>query len=168
MNEKTDKKPESNLVMKDAVKAKEADVKAAVGAKAEEVKAAVTKAGAKVEAKAEEAKTAVTKAVEKTEEKAEAVKEAVKEEKPVKKAAPKRKAGRKAAEKKNENETEIFVEFEGTQSSIEDVRKRVIDAFVAEGHRASTIKTLRLYLKPVDYAAYYVINDKFMGRVDLF
>lgn len=32
----------------------------------------------------------------------------------------------------------------------------------------SSIKTLQLYLKPEESAAYYVINQKFAGKVDLF
>ena len=40
--------------------------------------------------------------------------------------------------------------------------------FVAEGHRAGCIKTLNIYVKPEEYKAYYVINDKFFGSVDLF
>lgn len=161
MNEKAVKKPESNPVVKDVVKTIEADVKAV-----ENKASAVTKA---VETKAEEVKAAVTKAVEtKAEEKQDVKKEAVKEEKTKKAAAPKKRAGRKTTEKKAENEAEVFVEFEGIQSSLADVKKRVVDAFVSEGHRPSTIKSLRVYLKPVDHAAYYVINDKFMGSVDLF
>ena len=42
------------------------------------------------------------------------------------------------------------------------------DQAVADGHRASSIKSLQVYLKPEEFAAYYVINQKFAGRVDLF
>mgnify|MGYP001057814548 CR=1 FL=1 len=40
-------------------------------------------------------------------------------------------------------------------------------AFVAQGHRASTIKHLALYVKPEEQKAYYVINGKESGSVDL-
>ena len=46
--------------------------------------------------------------------------------------------------------------------------EKVKAQFVAEGHRAGNIKSLRIYIKPEDKAAYYVINDKNAGRVDLF
>ena len=92
--------------------------------------------------------------------------EAVKEE--VKKA-PKKKATRKAAAKKqSESETEVFVEYYGQQSSVEEITNKVKEVFVSEGHRVSTIKSLKLYLKPEDGFAYYVINEKFAGRVPLF
>lgn len=113
---------------------------------------------AKVETKTVEAKPAETKLTAEKPVKAE----------PVKKEAPKKKAGRKPAAKKEENKTEVFVEFYGQQSAIEDVKKKITDSFVAEGHRASTIKSLKIYLKPEDHSAYYVINEKFAGRVDLF
>ena len=81
----------------------------------------------------------------------------------------KKKATRKAAAKKqSESETEVFVEYYGQQSSVEEITNKVKEVFVSEGHRVSTIKSLKLYLKPEDGFAYYVINEKFAGRVPLF
>ena len=51
---------------------------------------------------------------------------------------------------------------------MEEAVEKAKAQFVAEGHRESSIKSLRVYLKPEDGAAYYVINDKIAGRVDLF
>ena len=42
------------------------------------------------------------------------------------------------------------------------------NAFIAEGHKASEIKEIQVYVKPEEYAAYYVINQEFSGRVNLF
>ena len=39
--------------------------------------------------------------------------------------------------------------------------------WTAEGHRVSSIKSLEVYVKPEDNAAYYVINGKENGKVDL-
>ena len=50
----------------------------------------------------------------------------------------------------------------------ETVKETTEAVFVSEGHRVSTIKSLKLYLKPEDGFAYYVINEKFAGRVPLF
>lgn len=158
MNEKNSKKLESKPVAK-AAETKITDTKAVEVKPAETKEAAVKTA----EPKVVEAPKAVEKAAEKP------VEKAVKAE-PEKKETAKKKPGRKPAAKKQEKEntSEVFVEFYGQQSSIEDIKKRVTDAFVAEGHRASTIKSLKLYLKPEDSSAYYVINEKFAGRVDLF
>ena len=40
--------------------------------------------------------------------------------------------------------------------------------YVADGHRESSIKALQVYVKPQEWAAYYVINNKITGRMDLF
>ncbi len=39
--------------------------------------------------------------------------------------------------------------------------------WTAEGHRASSIKSLEVYVKPEDMAAYYVINGKENGKIEL-
>lgn len=121
------------------------------------------------EVKPAEVKAAVKAEEEKVVEKAAEVKETVKET--VRSAAKKtaqKKTTRKTTTKKEASSTEVFVEFYGQQSSVESVEERVKAAFVAEGHKAGTIKSLKIYLKPEEQAAYYVINDKFAGRVDLF
>lgn len=121
------------------------------------------------EVKPAEVKAVVKAEEEKVVEKAAEVKETVKET--VKSAAKKtaqKKTTRKTTTKKEASSTEVFVEFYGQQSSVESVEERVKAAFVAEGHKAGTIKSLKIYLKPEEQAAYYVINDKFAGRVDLF
>lgn len=154
MNAKSGKKPEVKPVVTTA-QTKEAEVKPAETKEAE-VKPAETKT---LEAKAAEKLANVKETVKET---TEAVKEEVKK-------APKKKATRKAAAKKeSESETEVFVEYYGQQSSVEEITNKVKEVFVSEGHRVSTIKSLKLYLKPEDGFAYYVINEKFAGRVPLF
>ena len=60
------------------------------------------------------------------------------------------------------------------QLNIDDEKGRpVITVFnkidkLPEDADQSSIKDLRVYLKPEDGAAYYVINEKVAGRVDLF
>ena len=56
----------------------------------------------------------------------------------------------------------------GNEISVATIEENVKAAFVADGHKASSIKTLNIYVKPEEYAAYYVINDEFTGRVYLF
>lgn len=63
---------------------------------------------------------------------------------------------------------QVIVQFQNHEVTTEAVEERVKAQFVAEGHRAGTIKKLNIYVKPEEYAAYYVINDKFTGKVDLF
>lgn len=86
---------------------------------------------------------------------------------PAKKATTTKKAttAKKETVKK---ETVITIQHQGNEITVASVEEKVKAAFVAEGHKASTIKTLSIYVKPEEYAAYYVINDEFTGRVYLF
>lgn len=126
-----------------------------------EVKAPV-KAEVKTEIKTE---TTVPKAEEvKAEVKAEVKEEAKKE--PAKKAPAKKATPAKAA--KAEIKTALYVQFAGNEVTEADIIDKVKAAYVAEGHKESAIKEINLYVKPEEYAVYYVINDKAIGKVNLF
>lgn len=125
----------------------------------------VTKAPAKTEVKAPvkaEVKTEIK--TETTVPKAEEVKAEVKEE--AKKAPAKKATPAKAA--KAEIKTALYVQFAGNEATEADIIDKVKAAYVAEGHKESAIKEINLYVKPEEYAVYYVINDKSIGKVDLF
>lgn len=135
----------------------------------------VTKAPAKTEVKAPvkaevktEIKTETT--VPKAEEvKAEEVKAEVKEE--AKKAPAKKEPAKKATPvkaAKAEIKTALYVQFAGNEVTEADIIDKVKAAYVAEGHKESAIKEINLYVKPEEYAVYYVINDKAIGKVNLF
>lgn len=102
------------------------------------------------------------KSVEKTEKKA-APKAAKKE---TKKAA---KTTKKAATKTAKKETKaaaatvkVFVEYQGKQTDMD-----AIVAAVKANAGVKTFKTLEVYVKPEDGAAYYVVNGKDSGKADL-
>ena len=144
---------------KDTVK--EAAVKSAPAKESVKETAAETKAAAvakEVEKKVAETKETVKDTAKKATEKVEAATKTV-----VKKAAAK-----KAAPKKEELKPEVFIQFQGQEAVVADVIEKAKKQFEAEGHRASSIKSIQVYLKPEEYAAYYVINQKHAGRVDLF
>ena len=149
-------------------------VKTVAAKKVEEAKEAVKTVAKAVEAKAEEVK-AEAKAAEKAEEKVEKATAAPekKAEAPAKEAKPAKKPGRKPAKeakaaKKAAAEPKVYVQFGADESSVEAIVEKIKSDYVEQGHRASSIKDLRVYLKPEDGAAYYVINEKVAGRVDLF
>lgn len=72
-----------------------------------------------------------------------------------------------AAKAAVQREEEIYLQSGGSEWNISDCRERAVAAFVAEGHRASTVKKLTLYLKPEEGKAYYVVNEKENGSFDL-
>ena len=147
---------------------KAAEVKAAV--KATETKAVVKAEEVKAEAKevvAKKAETVVKKAEETVKKAEETAKKA--EAKTTAKKATKKAAAKKTAKaEKKELVPEVFVQFDGNEDVVANVIERAKEAFTADGHRASSIKSLKVYLKPEEYAAYYVINDTYAGKVNLF
>ena len=110
--------------------------------------------------KAEEVKAEVKAEVKEEAKKAPAKKE------PAKKAPAKKATPVKAA--KAEIKTALYVQFAGNEATEADIIDKVKAAYVAEGHKESAIKEINLYVKPEEYAVYYVINDKAIGKVNLF
>ena len=81
--------------------------------------------------------------------------------------APAKKAAAKPAEKP-ELKPELFIQYGGNEVLANDLVEQVKQIYVADGHRASSIKSLQLYFKPEDNAVYYVVNEKLKGKIDLF
>lgn len=104
------------------------------------------------------------KAVEEVKEKEAAVKVEEEPKKRGRKPGVKNKAKVVKEVEKTEN---IFVESAGYQYKTEDVVANVRAAWVAEGHRAGSIKSLNIYINMDERKAYYVINDKNTGSVEL-
>lgn len=125
---------------------------------------AATRTAVKVETKAPE-KVQETKAEVKAEVKAP---EKVQEPKKEVKVETKKTAVKKTPAKKEPVKADVFVQFGGNEVLVSDVEKKVTDMYVAEGHRASSIKSIKIYIKPEEAAAYYVINEKITGKTDLY
>lgn len=110
---------------------------------AEEVKETVKKAAKKVAAKAED--TAV---------------------KTVKKAAAKKTATKTT--KKADLKTEFFLQFSGKEYTEKEILKKVKDVWTKDlKNKVGDMKDVKIYLKPEESAAYYVVNGDTTGRVDL-
>lgn len=82
-----------------------------------------------------------------------------------KKAAPKKPATVKAAPKKV-TET-VMVQAAGSEWDVAAIKEQVIAGYVAEGHQRSGISSLTVYVKPEERKAYYVVNGKTGGSVDI-
>jgi hypothetical protein len=63
-------------------------------------------------------------------------------------------------------EESVFLQYDGQELNIAELKERIIAAYVEAGHRRGRISKLNLYIKPEDHKAYYVINDKISGSVD--
>lgn len=139
--------------------------------KAEDVKInAPVKAVETVKTETAAKKEPVKKEAEKTESAKPEVKEVAKaetkgEEKAAPKAKPKKTEPKKA--EKKEAVQNVYVQFAGKEVLTSELVAQVTEKWVSLGHRASSIKTLNLYVKPEDQAAYYVINGKESGKIEL-
>ena len=142
------------------------------------VKAETTKtddAKASVETKAAEKTAEVKPAAEKT--------TAVKSEEPAKKTAAKKTTTRKTtaakktttktaakttAAKKAEPVTEVYVQYWGKEIHTSEVADRIKKIWTEDmGKKASELKDLKIYIKPEDNGAHYVINGDVTGFIGL-
>ena len=74
------------------------------------------------------------------------------------------KAAREA--KKNAAMVTAYVQFMGSEAAVNDLVEAAKADFKAS-HKRTKIESLRLYVKPEEFTAYYVINDSFAGQVNM-
>ena len=148
------------------------DAKASVETKAAEKTAEVKPAAAKpIEEKTSEVKSDEEKTT------------AVKSEEPAKKTAAKKTTTRKTAAakktttrttakttaaKKAEPVTEVYVQYWGKEIHTSEVADRIKKIWTEDmGKKASELKELKIYIKPEDNGAHYVINGDVTGFIGL-
>lgn len=148
------------------------DAKASVETKAAEKTSEVKPAAEKpVEEKTAEVKSAEEKTT------------AVKSEEPAKKTAAKKTTTRKTtaakktttktaakttAAKKAEPVTEVYVQYWGKEIHTSEVADRIKKIWTEDmGKKASELKDLKIYIKPEDNGAHYVINGDVTGFIGL-
>jgi hypothetical protein len=61
---------------------------------------------------------------------------------------------------------EVYVQYDFRESNVNDIVEAAKAAFKAEKGRTA-IKSLKVYVKPQENAAYYVINGDYSGKIDL-
>lgn len=87
-----------------------------------------------------------------------------------KKAAPKKPVAEKPAAKKpapKKAAETLVIQASGSEWDIAAVKEQVIADYVAAGHTRSGISSLTVYIKPEERKAYYVVNEKAGGSVDI-
>jgi hypothetical protein len=100
-----------------------------------------------------------------------AVKEAekpVEKETAAKKPAAKKTAAKKAPTAKQTVNEEIYVQFWGKEVITKDVVESIKKVWTDEmGKKAADLKDLKVYIKPEDNGAHYVINGDVRGFIGL-
>ena len=122
----------------------------------ESVKTETEKVAAEVR---EQVKPAVEKAKKGTEKAVKATKKTA-----AKAVEATRRTAAKAMKGGDQMNSVVYVQDQGDEEKVEDLVAAARAAFKAEPLRTK-ITDLRLYIKPEERAAYYVVNEKFAGRI---
>ena len=160
-------KPEKKADKKETEAAKAIETKKDSTMKLE-TKAAVLVDTPEVQTEETAAKETAKKAVKKVAETAEKAVKATAEtaEKAVK--ATKKTAAKKSTAKKAELKTEMFLQFAGKEYTEKEILQKVKEIWTKNLKRkVGEMKDVKIYLKPEESAAYYVVNGDTTGRVDL-
>ena len=75
-------------------------------------------------------------------------------------------AVKETAKKVTPKKPEFYVQFGGNEVNVEELAAKAKAAF-KENNKRTAVLSCRIYIKPEDNAAYYVINDTFFGRIEL-
>ena len=168
-------KPEKKADKKETEAAKAIETKKDSTMKLE-TKAAVLVDTPEVQTEETAAKETAKKAVKKVAETAEKAVKATAEtaEKAVKATAKaadkavKKTAAKKTTAKKAELKTEMFLQFAGKEYTEKEILQKVKEIWTKNLKRkVGEMKDVKIYLKPEESAAYYVVNGDTTGRVDL-
>ena len=62
---------------------------------------------------------------------------------------------------------EVYLQFAGMEFNSSGILNQARQAWIATGHDENSITSLKVYIKPEDAAAYYVINETETGKIDL-
>lgn len=71
-------------------------------------------------------------------------------------------------EKIDDPNTEVILQYRNYEANMDDVTERVKAHYIAKGFKPDSIENMQIYVKPEDFTAYYVINDRVAGKVNLF
>lgn len=116
-----------------------------------------------VEVKAAEPVKEEVKAPAKTQKKAPARSTKTAAKAPAKSAA--KTTAKKAAPKKTQ---EVFIQYWGKEVRAKDIVERIKDIWTKElGNKAGDLADLKVYVKPEENMAHYVINDDVTGSIEL-
>lgn len=84
-----------------------------------------------------------------------------------KKPAVKKTTAKKTVAKKTEVTRQMFVQFGGREVAAMDIMNKVEAAWTAMGHKAEDMTDVKVYIKPEEFMAYYVINGDVTGGVEM-
>lgn len=63
---------------------------------------------------------------------------------------------------------EVIFQYRQLECNMDTVMQRIYEQYERKGNDLAGIEKLQVYVKPEDFAAYFVINDAYDGKVPLF
>ena len=61
---------------------------------------------------------------------------------------------------------QVFLQYDGQEILMRYLVDKAEEDYAANGSKAGTVKVEKVYVKPEDHAAYYVINDSVSGKIN--
>ena len=75
---------------------------------------------------------------------------------------------KKAAAKATAKTQEVYVQFGGKEVSVKDLTEKVKDIWTKElGNKVKDMTDVKVYVKPEENTAYYVVNGEVSGSMEL-
>ncbi|MBE6024693.1 MAG: hypothetical protein E7231_16215 [Cellulosilyticum sp.] len=62
---------------------------------------------------------------------------------------------------------EVYFQFGGKEIGASNIVEQAQADWIANGHEANAVTSIKIYIKPDEYAAYYVINEIDTGKIEL-
>lgn len=62
--------------------------------------------------------------------------------------------------------TTVYIQYKGMEDGVEDLVAAARADYKAT-HKRTPINSIKLYVKPEEYTAYYVVNDSYFGKVNM-
>lgn len=162
------KAAEVKTTAKKTAEKKTTEKKTAAGKTSEKKKAEPKKAEPKPAPKAIETKKDTTKAIETKAGVLVEEKPAKTEKKPAAKKTTEKKPAAKKTSAKSEVKTEMFLQFDGKEFTEKEIFQKVKEVWTKVlKNKVGDMKDVKIYLKPEESAAYYVVNDDTSGKIEL-
>ncbi len=90
------------------------------------------------------------------------------EKKPAAKKAAEKKPAAKKASSKAEVKTQMYLQFDGKEYTEKEIFQKVKEVWTKVlKNKVGDMKDVKIYLKPEESAAYYVVNDDTSGKIEL-
>lgn len=55
---------------------------------------------------------------------------------------------------------QVYIQYMGNEFNQKEIVDRIVERYVSEGNKKSSIQSFEVYIKPEDNTAYYVINGQ--------